>query len=61
MTTKVTIEACCSPEKYVLVIINDDTTKQNGIEVENIRLSNGEKVERFVYDERSICVSEQLR
>ena len=53
MTTKVTINACCSDDKEVHVRVTD-----TGEQVEEFTLQNGEDADRVVYDNRVIKVEE---
>ena len=53
MTTKVTVEALCSDDKEVKIIIADTKT-----DTEHATLQNGETKEYYVYDERQISVFE---
>jgi len=53
MTTTVKIEAHLSREKEVVVEVNED-----GAVIERITLQDGERVERYVYDNREISVQE---
>ncbi len=56
MTTNVTINAHCAPEKKVDVIISDgDET------VEVFSLDDGESADRVVYDNRIMTVTEVER
>lgn len=54
MTTTVKIEAHCASDKEVLVTVAGNYD----IDIESFKLQNGEVAERFVYDERNICVRE---
>lgn len=56
MTTTVKIEAHCSNEKEVEVYVFDAEDKLT----EKFILQDGEKAERFVYDDRMISVRERL-
>lgn len=53
MTTTVKIEAHLSREKEVVVEVNED-----GAVIERITLQDGERAERYVYDNREISVRE---
>lgn len=56
MTTTVTIAAHCSAEKEVRVAIND-----NGTNVEEFALQDGEKAERYVYAGLLISILEVVK
>ena len=56
MTTKVTIEACCAPEKQVFIRIDEE-----GQDSQITVLQNGESTDFVVYDNRSIHVEEMLK
>lgn len=56
MTTTVKIEAHLSSEKEVQVVITD-----NEEVTEEFVLQNGETAERYVYDDRAICVKEVVK
>lgn len=56
MTSKVTIEAHCAPNKEVEVSVLD-----GGARVERVALTNGEKAERYVFDDRVVLVQERER
>ena len=53
MTTIVTIAACCGDAKEVHVVVTDA-----GSLVEDFHIANGEKAERYAYDDRVITVQE---
>lgn len=53
MTTKITVNACCSDEKVVRVLITEDDET-----VEEITLEDGETTEQYVYDGRQVMVGE---
>lgn len=55
MTSKVTIEAHCADNKNVVVTLNDLDKE------ENFYIQNGEKMEFYIYDHRSVTTSEQLK
>ena len=63
MTTKVTINATCAPEQYVLIVITKkvpEHLKGSVPSQEIIHLSNGETHSGFINkDIACICVSEQ--
>jgi hypothetical protein len=58
MTTNVIIQAHCSADKEVKVIINDNTT---GSRVKVITLQDGETSEQSVYDGLEIGIQEVLK
>jgi len=53
MTTKVTIEANCSDQIEVEVILTDD-----GELIDSDILQNGESSEYYVYDKRAVYITE---
>ena len=56
MTTVVTIAACCGDAKEVHVVVTDA-----GSLVEDFHIANGEKAERYAYDDRVIAVREVVK
>lgn len=56
MTTTVIIEAHCSADVEVRVTVTDE-----GMLSEDFVIQNGERAERYVFDNRSISVREQER
>lgn len=54
MTTKVTIEACCSDDEEVIVVITEGTKSK-----EFDTLQNGERREFYIYGNRKITISER--
>ena len=53
MTTKVTVEACCSSDKSVSILISDERDN-----IERIILKDGESTDVYVYDDRVVHVRE---
>lgn len=56
MTTTVTIQAHCSDDTHVLVVVTDD----NGF-VEGKTLENGEEATLYAHDDRAISVREDYK
>lgn len=56
MTTTVTIHAHCASTKQVRVTVND-----SGSKVEEFTIQDGEKTERYAYDNREIVVREEIK
>lgn len=56
MTTVVTIAACCGDAKEVHVVVTEA-----GSLVEEFNIANGEKAERYAYDDRVISVKEVVK
>jgi len=57
MTSTVIVEAHCSPEKEVKVLILTDADGK----LERHTLEDGEKAEYYVYDDRSVIVKEVVK
>lgn len=55
MTTTVKIEAHCSDDKEVTIVIRD------GLDIDIFTLQNCETAERYVYDAREISIKEVLK
>lgn len=56
MTTTVKIEAHCTNDKEVIVVLQDGDK-----EIEVFSLQDGEKADRVVFDNRYIVVREQMK
>lgn len=56
MTTTVKVEAHCTSDKEVLVVIHSAEKY-----IESFVLQDGEKAERVVFDDRYIIVREQMK
>lgn len=56
MTTKITVQACCSSDKEVEVVITE-----NDEAIEDFTLQDGESTEQYVYDGRQITVGEVVK
>ena len=64
MTTIVKIEAHCSSDKEVLIEVMREPTESyetDDVLLEQFKLEDGEKAERYVYDARYVTVREQLK
>ena len=54
MTTKIIINAICTSDKEVIVIIKDE-----GEQIDKIAIQNGNTESFYIYDERELKVKEQ--